>query len=118
MACGGLENLNPTRLAPIIAEHRRIVLYPDRDAIQKWEQKAAQLHYDRVVVDATPVTTWWKPCDGEKADIADVVVRMINESTPIRTINEVKDAMPKVAPLIDKLNLEIENDDRRDGEEA
>jgi hypothetical protein len=30
-------------------------------------------------VDSAPVTKWWKPCDGEKADIADVVVRGIIE---------------------------------------
>ena len=47
--------------------------------------------------------------DGEKADIADVVIRMINNSKPLTSIADVKIAMPGVAPLIDKLNLEIEN---------
>ena len=70
------------------------------------------MHYDRVTIDTTIVTKWWQPEDGPKADIADVVVRMINNAKPITTIAEVKDTMPKAAPLIDKLNLEIE-DDRR-----
>ena len=113
MACGGIENINRDKLKPIIDQGRRIILYPDRDGIEKWNIKAEQLHYDRVTVDATPVTKWWKPCDGEKADIADVVIRMINESQPMTTIEEVKAKMPETSPLIDKLNLTIEQDDRR-----
>ena len=113
MACGGIENINRDKLKPIIDQGRRIILYPDRDGIEKWNIKAEQLHYDRVTVDATPVTKWWKPCDGEKADIADVVIRMINESQPMTTIEEVKAKMPETSPLIDKLNLTIEQNDRR-----
>ena len=107
MACGGLGSLNATRLAPLIADHRNIILYPDRDGIEAWRQKAEQLHYDRVTIDTTPVTKWWRPEDGEKADIADVVIRILKERQPIKTIAEVKEAMPKAAPLIDKMNLTI-----------
>jgi len=108
MACGGMENLNRDKLAPIIEQGRRIILYPDRDGVEKWRQKAQQLDYPRVVVDATPVQAWWKPCDGEKADIADVVVRILNERKPMTTIEQVKAEMPTATPLIDKLNLTIE----------
>ena len=110
MACGGLENLTREKLRPIIEQRRRIVLYPDRDGIQKWKQKADSLYYDRVEIDTTPVTKWWKPEDGEKADIADVVIRAINESQPLTTIADVKAEMPETKELIDKLNLEIDND--------
>ena len=110
IACGGLEMLTRERLQPIIDKRRRIILYPDRDGIKKWQQKAEQLHYDRLTVDARPVTEWWKPQDGEKADIADVVIRMINESKPMTNIDEVKAKMPQTSELIDKLNLEIDND--------
>ena len=113
MACGGLENINRDKLAPIIEQRRRIILYPDRDGIDKWRIKAEQLHYDRVIVDTTPVTKWWLPRDGEKADIADVVIRCINESQPLTNIKSVEDSMPQAKQLIDKLNLEIENNDRR-----
>jgi hypothetical protein len=54
------------------------------------------------------VLKWWKPQDGEKADIADVVVRILNERKPMTSIDEVKEAMPTAAPLIEKLNLTIE----------
>ena len=48
--------------------------------------------------------------DGDKADIADVVIRAINESQPLTTIADVKAEMPETKELIDKLNLEISND--------
>ena len=67
------------------------------------------MHYDRLTIDTTPVTDWWSEEDGDKADIADVVIRMLNNSKPLTSIADVKIAMPGVAPLIDKLNLEIEN---------
>ena len=80
MACGGLGNINRDKLAPIIREGRKVVLYPDRDGIKEWKVRAMQLNYPNVVVDAKPVTEWWKPDDGEKADIADVVVRSLIEN--------------------------------------
>ena len=92
---------------------RRIILYPDRDGIDKWRIKAEQMHYDRMTINAKPVTEWWKPQDGDKADIADVVIRMINESHELKTIDEVKAAMPEANDLIDKLNLTIDDNDRR-----
>lgn len=107
MACGGLENLNRDKLKPIIDQKRDIILYPDRDGIAKWKAKAENLHYDRVTVDCKPVTEWWRPEDGEKADIADVVIRMINNSKTYKTAEEVVADMPKLKALHDKFNLEI-----------
>ena len=109
MACGGLEMITRDRLKPLIDQGRHIILYPDRDGIDKWKIKAEQMHYDRLSIDTIPVTDWWSEEDGEKADIADVVIRMINNSKPLTSIADVKIAMPDVVPLIDKLNLEIEN---------
>jgi hypothetical protein len=60
-----------------------------------------------VTVDCKPVTEWWKPEDGEKADIADVVIRMINNSKTYKTAEEVVKDMPKLKALHDKFNLEI-----------
>jgi hypothetical protein len=107
MACGGLEMLSRERMKPIIDQERKVVLYPDRDGIAKWKAKAKQIGYDQIHVDTDPVLKWWKPQDGEKADIADVVVRILNERKPMTSIDEVKEAMPTAAPLIDKLNLTI-----------
>ena len=112
MACGGLENLNREKLKPIIEQKRDIILYPDRDGIAKWKAKAENLHYDRVTVDCKPVTEWWRPEDGEKADIADVVIRMINNSKTYKTTEEVVADMPKLKALHDKFNLEIANNEK------
>ena len=108
MACGGLEMITRDRLKPMIDQGRHIILYPDRDGIDKWKIKAEQMHYDRLTVDATPVTDWWREEDGDKSDIADVVIRMLNNSKPLTSIADVKVAIPQAAPLIDKLNLQIE----------
>ena len=113
MACGGLEMLTRERLQPLIDQRRRIILYPDRDGIKKWQQKAEQLHYDRMTIDTRPVIEWWLPRDGEKADIADVVIRSINDSRELTDIKAVESAMPNAKPLIEKFNLEIENNDTR-----
>lgn len=102
MACGGIEMLSRERLAPIIKQHRRIVLYPDRDGIDRWRAKGENLRYDRLHINVEPVLKWWRDGDGEKADVADVVVRIINEASP--TIEPLL-GDPKVKKLIDKLDL-------------
>lgn len=109
MACGGLENINRDKLQPIINRHRRIVLYPDRDGVEKWRVKMEQLHYERITMDTRPVTQWWLPEDGEKADVADVVIRALNNSKQLTTIQDVKATMPQATTLIDKLELDIEH---------
>jgi len=108
MACGGLEMITRERLQPLIDQGRRIILYPDRDGIAKWKAKAKQINYDGLHVDTDPVLKWWRPEDGDKADIADVVVRMLNNAKPLKTIQEVKAHMPETKQLIENLNLDIE----------
>lgn len=102
MACGGIENLSREKLRPIIEQQRTIRLCPDRDGIDRWKDKAEQLHYDHVTLDTTPVTKWWKPEDGEKADIADVVINSINShDTPLHPLMYDE----RVKALIERLQL-------------
>jgi hypothetical protein len=77
LACGGKENLNRDKLKPLIEQGRKIVIYPDRDAIEEWRKIADQIHYERLSVNVEAVQRWWNPQDGEKADIADVIVRLM-----------------------------------------
>ena len=109
MACGGLEMLNRERLKPIIQQHRRIVLYPDRDGINRWRAKLENLRYDRMHLNAEPVLNWWREEDGPKADVADVVVRIINNAKPsIEPLTE----QPEVKNLMEKLDLkEVNNEE-------
>jgi hypothetical protein len=111
MACGGLEMLTRERLQPLIDQGRRIILYPDRDGIDKWKAKVAAIGYDRLSIDTDPVLKWWRPEDGPKADIADVVVRMLNTSRTYKSIGEVLAEHPQTKPLIEKLDLEIQTDE-------
>ena len=82
MACCGASNLTTLRLWPLFRAKRRIVLYPDRDGIELWNKKAEALDYKLITTDTRAVTQWWTEADGPKADIADVVVRLINNRTP------------------------------------
>lgn len=107
MACGGLSNISREKLAPLIAQKRNIILYPDRDGISKWKAKAENLRYDRVIVDDEPVTKWWQPEDGEKADIADVMERIIRNQKIYKTVDEVVEDIPAVKELKEKMNLEL-----------
>ena len=113
MATGGLSYLTRDILKPLIDQRRHIILYPDRDGIDKWREKAELLHYDRVTIDTDPVLKWWQPCDGDKADIADVVVRMLNERKSMHTLTEVQEQIPQSKPLIDLFDLEIAEDYER-----
>lgn len=112
MACGGVENLNAEKLKPIIEQHRRIILYPDRDGIDRWRAKQENLRYERMSLNVEAITKWWKPCDGEKADIADVIVRMICEHSipPKATLKQLAEDNPALQTMITKLKLEEDND--------
>ena len=111
LACCGASNLTRERLKPLLDQKRNIVLYPDRDGVKAWKQKAEGLYYDKIIIDDKPVTEWWRECDGPKADIADVVIRMINQAPPPpTTIEEVREMVPVMKTMIDKLNLKIENE--------
>ena len=112
LACCGASNLTRERMKPLIMQNRNIILYPDRDGVKMWKQKADAIYYDCISIDDKPVTDWWRDGDGPKADIADVVVRMLNESPPPpKTIEELREHVPSIGKLIDNFNLTIENNE-------
>ena len=80
MACCGMQSLKRERLQPLIDQGRKIQLFPDRDGISKWIAKANEISYSGMMLNTTAVKEWWQPQDGEKADIADVVLRIINDA--------------------------------------
>ena len=113
MACCGIGNLTNSRnlLKPLIEQGRAVVLYPDHDGVAKWREAAKQINYKRLTVNAEPVTKWWLPEDGEKADIADVVLRSITEhkgQKPVQMADPLEEWITKnqnVKTLIDQLDL-------------
>ena len=54
-----------------------IVLYPDKDATDKWTQLAKEIGYKHLIVNEEFMKMFWREEDGEKADIADVLIRLM-----------------------------------------
>lgn len=90
MACNGLSWLSKERLQPLFNERRKIVLYPDRDAVAKWKEKARDIGYDRLSVNTTYIDRYWCKEIGEKADIGDIIIYSLTH-----TINPLEAAAPK-----------------------
>ena len=113
MACFGLGNIINSNqlLKPLIEAGKSIVLYPDHDGVERWRAAAKQIGYKKLIVNSDPVLKWWRPQDGEKADIADVVLRSLSEhkgKKPVQVADPLADWIKdneNAKTLIDKLNL-------------
>ncbi len=107
LACGSKTNLTRERLRPLINRHRYIVLYPDRDAVNSWLDTSRAIGYGRMTVNSEPVLKWWRDGDGEKADIADVVLRMIDGEADWhpKGIDDMAKENHAIQTLIEKLDL-------------
>lgn len=110
LACGGLTNLNRKRCEPLIRRNRNIVVYPDYDGQGKWEAAAQAIGYERIVV-VKQVLDLHTAEDGDKADIADIMVRLVTENDLTRacallgvTDEETKE---NLGMLIEKLDLTL-----------
>ena len=85
LACGGLKHLQLDSMQPLIDQGRTVWLWPDRDGISDWQQVADKLGDDRVQVYTRFFDTCWRPEDGDKADAADITIRMMQHP---ETINQ------------------------------
>jgi hypothetical protein len=83
------------------------VLYPDRDAVETWKDTAKAIGYGRLSVNSDPVLKWWREGDGKKADIADVVLRMIDGTADWhpKSIGDIMEENNVVKALKDKFDL-------------
>ena len=101
VACGGLTLITQERLEPFIKTGRYITLFPDRDGRERWKDKLDTIDYKKLRYNDEFVTKYWLPEDGEKADIADIIVRwvmqgkrrsameyMLAKSEALRLLNE------------------------------
>lgn len=107
IACGGKSNLTREKMLPLIEQGRTIILYPDKDGVEEWKKMAKDIKYDKLHVNEKFMRDNWRPEDGPKADIADVLIRLMTPSkSDLDTISEI---FPEtIGMMIDKLNLEIE----------
>lgn len=111
MATGGLSNLTKEKLEPLIKAGREIVFFPDRDGKDKWVQAAELIGYKKLHVNTRVVSQYWREEDGEKADIADIIIRMMMRGE-VRTkgdkLKGLIELNPVVKELIDKFGLIIQ----------
>ena len=77
LACGGLKHLQLDSLQPLIDQGRTIWLWPDKDGRDEWQTVCDKLGYDHCRVYTHFFDTCWTEADGDKADIADIAIRMM-----------------------------------------
>ena len=68
-------------MQPLIDQGRKVWLWPDKDGIDKWQEVADKLGYDKVQVYTKFFDTCWIPEDGDKADAADITIRIMGDPT-------------------------------------
>jgi hypothetical protein len=116
MATAGKSNLTRAMLDPVIEAKRTIALHPDKDATDDWEKLRKGFLYRNCYLNNAVMTLQWKEEDGEKADMADVLVRVMDDARRDRCVKKLADVVPSIAPaakmLIDKLDLEETNGTR------
>ena len=77
LACGGLSHMNLESMQPLIDQGRKVWLWPDKDGIEKWQEVVDKLGCDSINIYTRFFDTCWIPEDGEKADAADIAIRMM-----------------------------------------
>ena len=64
-------------LQPLIDQGRTIWLWPDKDGRDAWQEVCDKLGYDHCRVYTHFFDTCWREEDGDKADVADIAIRMM-----------------------------------------
>lgn len=77
LACGGLQWLQLDKFQPLIDQGRTIWLWPDKDGRDDWQEVADKLGYDKCRVYTHFFDTCWTEADGDKADVADIAIRIM-----------------------------------------
>lgn len=119
LATGGKSGLNPSMIQPLIDMNRYIVLFPDVDGTDYWQQRMDAINYPRM-----SMTRKMRPIskgglydprhDDPKADIADIMLRLVhgieeNEAEIVaRRIDATAEQAQTIAYMMDKLKLTID----------
>ena len=77
LACGGLKQLQIEAMQPVIDQGRTVWLWPDKDGVSDWQEVADKLGSDKVNIYTKFLDTCWIEEDGQKADCADITIRMM-----------------------------------------
>ena len=106
LACGGIKQMNLDSMQPLIDQGRTVWLWPDKDGRKEWQDVADKLGSDKVQVYTKFFDTCWQSEDGEKADCADIIIRMM------KTGGETSEPTPKT----DATSTEPTTTNHNDGE--
>ena len=98
LACGGLKHLQLDSLQPLIDQGRTIWLWPDKDGREAWQEVADKLGYDHCRVYTHFFDTCWTEADGDKADIADIAIRMMRTGEGPRQSGQSRGQVPVAKP--------------------
>ena len=104
MACGGIEYIKIDMMQPLIDQGRTVWLWPDKDGAKKWQTLADKLGSDKVQVYTRFFDTCWRECDGDKADCADIIIRMMTRGDEAR---EPEPEQPKETVTISGTDCEV-----------
>ena len=111
MATGGKSGLRPQMLEPLIEQKRDIILFPDFDGYQEWQERRDAIGCPKITV-SNKVKQLHIAADGPKADIADIMVRMmhgIEESETEKACRRLGiEYNAALQDLIEKLSLKVE----------
>ena len=98
LACGGLKHLQLDSLQPLIDQGRTIWLWPDKDGREAWQEVADKLGYDHCRIYTHFFDTCWTEADGDKADIADIAIRMMRTGEGPRQSGQSQEQAPVANP--------------------
>ena len=94
LACGGLQQMRLEIMQPLIDQGRTVWLWPDKDGREAWQEVADKLGSDKVNVYTTFFDTCWREADGDKADCADITIRMMMTGDQPRKETHTGDPQP------------------------
>jgi len=102
LACGGLKHLQLDSLQPLIDQGRTIWLWPDKDGREAWQEVCDKLGYDQCRVYTHFFDTCWTEADGDKADVADIAIRMMRTGDKPRQTGKWQGATEQSATASDQ----------------
>ena len=111
LATAGKGNLKRDLLQPLIDRQRVIALHPDKDAVKAWDERRKEIGYQYAYINNSILTLQWKEEDGPKADVADVLERVLYDAKRKRTVNSLSEIIgrnPNLKLLINTFDLELE----------
>lgn len=115
LATAGKGNLKRDLLQPLMTQKRVIALHPDKDGVDDWDQRRKEIDYKYAYINNSILTLQWKEQDGEKADVADVLLRVMDEQQRDRAVKKLAEIIPSIEPaarlFIDKFNLQAESNE-------